>query len=150
MLGCPLMAVIITLWDCEHKSSVIEFEMEWISEAMNKILMIAFGMYCKELWGPQWLSLLMREQRGTAMREGERDQKFIGGWSKSSSLSVAMCSPHVLSLKSVNENTSLLLLLFTLLVQCYTFHGANNPRSRSLRRRRVRCQAEFSEFMISP
>lgn len=39
--------------------------------------MIASGMYCKELWGPHWLSHLMREQRDTAWHE--KDQKFMGG-----------------------------------------------------------------------
>ncbi len=90
MLSLPLMALIIMLWDCENKANVIEFEMEWVSEAMNKMLMIAFGMYCKELWGPHWLSLLMSEQRGTARQE--KDQKFIGGCSKSGTLSVGMFS----------------------------------------------------------
>lgn len=43
------MVLIIMLWDYEHKANVIEFEMVWVSEAMNKMLMIAFGMYCNEL-----------------------------------------------------------------------------------------------------
>lgn len=51
---------------------------------MNKMLMTAFGMYCKELWGPHWLSHLMREQRGTAWQE--KDQKFMGGCSRSGTL----------------------------------------------------------------
>ena len=51
MLGSMVMALIIMLWDCEHKANVIKFEMEWVSETMNKMLMIAFGMYCKELGG---------------------------------------------------------------------------------------------------
>lgn len=46
------MALIIMLWDYEHKANVIEGSMEGNSEAMNKILMIASGMHCKELWGP--------------------------------------------------------------------------------------------------
>lgn len=48
------------------------------------MLMIAFGVYCKELRGPHWLSLLLREQRGTAQQE--RDQKFMGGCGKSGTL----------------------------------------------------------------
>lgn len=38
------MALIIMLRDCENKANVIEFEMERVSEAMNKMLMIAFGI----------------------------------------------------------------------------------------------------------
>lgn len=90
------MAMIIMLWDCENKANVIEFGMERVSEAMNKMLMIAFGMYCKELWGPHWMSLLMSEQRCVARQEKKKDQKFIGGCSKSS----ALCW-HVLCLSSL-------------------------------------------------
>lgn len=84
------MALIIMLCDREHKANVIEFEMQRVSEAMNKMLMIAFGMYCKELWGPHWLPLLIREQRGTAWQT--KDQKFMGGCRSSIALSVGMFS----------------------------------------------------------
>lgn len=66
------MAMIIMLWDCENKANVIEFGMERVSEAMNKMLMIAFGLYCKELWGPHWMSLLMSEQRCVARQEKKK------------------------------------------------------------------------------
>lgn len=46
MFRYALMALIVMLWDCENEANVIEFEMERVSGAMNKILMIAFGMYC--------------------------------------------------------------------------------------------------------
>lgn len=32
------------LWDCENKANVIEIEMEWVSEALYEMLMIAFGL----------------------------------------------------------------------------------------------------------
>lgn len=92
------MSFIIILRDSKHKANDIRFEIELVSEAMNKMLM----MYCKELWGPHWLSLLMREQRGTAWQEG--DQKFMGGCGKKWHTLCWQVFP--LSFKIVNEKLS--------------------------------------------
>lgn len=64
-----LMVPIVMPWDYEHQANVVEFQMERVSEAMNKMLMIAFGMYFKEAWRPHWLASNERTERHSSARE---------------------------------------------------------------------------------